>query len=58
MSFHCVADTEGHPRERHCSQNHRGDCQGGTEITFIDSATLIVREPVEDVFRVLYGAKD
>jgi uncharacterized protein YlzI (FlbEa/FlbD family) len=31
---------------------------GGTEITFIDSATLIVREPVEDVFRVLYGAKD
>jgi uncharacterized protein YlzI (FlbEa/FlbD family) len=32
--------------------------KGGTEITFINGATLAVREPVEEVFRVLYGVED
>lgn len=30
--------------------------KGGTEITFVDDAILTVREPVDEVARVLYAA--
>jgi hypothetical protein len=34
----------------------KATAKGGTEITFIDEAMLVVREPVDEVARVLYAA--
>jgi hypothetical protein len=34
----------------------KSTAKGGTEITFIDEAMLTVREPVDEVARVLYAA--
>jgi hypothetical protein len=30
--------------------------KGGTELTFIDEAIVVVREPLDEVARVLYAA--